>query len=200
MSLLAAPGETIPLTLVLEDGNAGVFPEAKVHDEAGTLVATIHLTHVAGGLYRSTFIVPSAEKFSVLYTVFIDALRTVPSIVYGRAKDVIIADVPGSSSSALAAAVWDELRLPHAVPGSFGEAVRVLLGSQGKANARWDHMVYDSNGHMTSARIRVFPTAALAQASTNGGSAQGETHTITITSSPDAVFPVLPETVLGVMS
>jgi hypothetical protein len=199
MSILAAQGETVPLTLVLEDGNAALFPEAKVYNEVGTLVGTVTLVHVSGGLYRGTFAVPTAEKFSVVYTVFVDALRTIPSSVYGRAKDVIVADAPASSASLLSAAVWDEARSGHAVPGSFAEALRVLVGSQGKANARWDQMLYDANGHMTSARIRVFPTAAIAQASTNGGSGQGESHSITITSSPNTSFPALPETVLGVM-
>ena len=45
MSILAVVGEELPLTLVINDGNSSLFPQAEIYDEAGsaTPVAVLNL-------------------------------------------------------------------------------------------------------------------------------------------------------------
>jgi len=200
-TIIAAPAETVQLALVLTDGATGLYPQARIYSEAGVLVAgPLDLSHVSEGLYRTTWVVAAAQKYVVVYTVYSDALHTIDlSATREKGEDLIVADAPAGDASIVADAVWDEARSGHGASGSFGEALRVLLGSQAKANFRIDTMSYNVDGFLTTARVRVFPSMATASASTPGGVGEGEIHTITITGAPDGTFPVLPATVLGLL-
>ncbi len=187
MTILANVGETVPITLVLEDGNTAQFPQAEIYDEAGGATpTTVSLTHVANGYYRGTYSVTSAEKQTIVFIVYSDAGHTTESSVYTRSTDVLISD-----------AIWDAQRA--GVSGSFGEAVQALLGIAGKSNVRMDLFVYDANGFLTSARMRVFANSTAASASTAGGSGEGEILTVNLTGVVDGTFNTLPSTVLGTL-
>lgn len=95
-SIITQSGEAVPLALILEDGNTSKFPQAKVYDAVGSAVpvSTVDLTHLTLGYYYASYVVPSASKFTVVYTVFDDVGRTVISPAYTRAQDILIADIP----------------------------------------------------------------------------------------------------------
>ncbi len=195
--ILVEPGESFPLTLTLEDGKTDRFPRAQMLDETGSpLGSPVDLTHRLNGTYTGTATAPAtAGQFPVNFTVYDDAGHTTVSPRYGRTDETVVV----ASLASTAADVWDVLRTASVVPGSFGEAVKVLFGVAGKSNYRIDLMVYDPNGFLSSARLRVFPDAATAAASTKDAvAAEGEIATITLTGSPDGTFSVLPSTVLGI--
>lgn len=187
MTILANVGETVPITLVLEDGNTAQFPQAEIYDEAGSATpTTVNLTHVANGYYRGTYAVTTAEKQTIVFVVYSDAGHTTESSVYSRTTDILVSD-----------AIWDAPRA--GVAGSFGEALQALLGIAGKANVRMDNFTYDVNGFLTSTRMRVFSSSAAASASTDGGTGEGEILTVNLTGVVDGTFNTLPGTVLGTL-
>lgn len=186
--IIATAGDSVTLSLVLGDGGTGMYPTAYVYDEAGSLDATVDLSHTSLGRYAGSFTVGSG-RFFAHYVVYSDAGRTTVSPLYQADQDTITTE--------LASQVWDAPRSGVTVAGSMGEAVRLMLGSIGKANYRIDNAVYDANSFMTSCRLRVFPDSATATASTAGGSGEGELYTVTVSGTPDGTFPQLPSTVLG---
>lgn len=200
-TILAAAGDTIPLALVVEDGATTLFPVARVFSSAGAPVGSpIDLLHVSAGFYLASFIVPAAEKYVVRYDIFADALHTQDlSSRRGKGEDLIIADIDTVFGAAVADAVWDAPRAAHGIVGSFGEALRTIFGVSAKANFRIDDMVYDAQAFLLTARLRVFPDATTAAASTPGGTGEGEIHTLTLTGAPNGTFPQLPDTVLGLL-
>lgn len=187
--LLSSPGASVQLSLTLEDLDATKFPQATVYDSSDSLVATVDLPHVVNGRYSASYTTPgTADKFSVQYIVYSDSGHTALDTDYGADQDSLITDIYDS--------VWSTARTAGGA-GSFGEAVRTVLGVAGKSNMRIDLMVYDVNGFLTSARIRLFPNSATASASTSGGTGEGEILTMNLSGTPDALFSVLPTTVLS---
>lgn len=79
--------------------------------------------------------------------------------------------------------ILDELLSNHNVFGSVGWALRHILGMV-QHNYVLDNAVYNAQGFMTSARVRVFETAAQASAATLGGTGEGEIHRCLITAVP----------------
>jgi hypothetical protein len=193
--ILAAPGSSARLSLTLPKPISSLFPQALIYNASDALVATVNLGATApAGRYTGVFSVPSTPgKFTVHYNTFTDAGRTTLSKRFGADQDVVISDF----AVALAPDVWNVLTTAAGTAGTYGEAVKLLLGSIGKANYRIDNMVYDTNGFLQAARIRVFPNAVIAAASTSGGTGEGELYTIAISGTPSFSFPNLPSTVLG---
>jgi hypothetical protein len=193
--LLAAPSVPVRLSLTLEDLDATKYPRARVYNSLDALIATLDLSHIADGRYAASYTVPPTPgKFVVHYAVYADPARTLIDPTHGADEDRIISDF----SSSLSADVWNVARSSAGVAGSFGEAVKLLLGSIGKANYRIDNMVYNpTTSFMLSCRIRVFPDSATASASTPGGVAEGEIYTMNMSGIPDGTFVTQPSTVLG---
>ena len=185
--IVATPG-AVSLSLTVGDGNTGVFPRARVYNEANALIDTVDMAHLALGRYVGSTTVTSGQ-FTVHYLVYTDVARTTVSQYYQADQDVIVTDSAEN--------VWEVARSGSGAAGTFGEAMKLMLGSIGKANYRIDNMVYDANSFMTSCRLRVFPDQATASASTPGGVAEGELYEITVTGVADGTFPQLPSTVLG---
>jgi hypothetical protein len=102
--ILAQAGESVPFSLVIEDGNSSKYPQARVFDELGspTPIASVNLTHLLDGYYYGSYTVPLAGKYIVVYTVYDDVGRTIPSPVYGRVDDLIVADIVVPSSQEIA--------------------------------------------------------------------------------------------------
>jgi hypothetical protein len=102
--IFAQTGESVPLAVVLEDGNTSKYLQAKVFDELGspTPIASVDLTHLSGGYYYGAYTVLSTGKYIVVYTVYEDLARTIPSVVYGRSDDLIVADIHIPSSQEIA--------------------------------------------------------------------------------------------------
>lgn len=94
--------------------------------------------------------------------------------------DAGFAGLNDPTAATIADAIWDELLADHQTLTSFGGAIRVLQ-SLLKQNIVYDTLVYDSDGNVTSMRIRLFDTAAAALAATDGGSGEGEFVTLNVT-------------------
>jgi len=93
MTLFASPGDSVPLTLTMEDGATNVFPRAEVFTEAGAFVENTDLAHVSGGLFLSNYTVPgTALKYLVLFTVYLDAARTIVDPTHGKAETIVDAE------------------------------------------------------------------------------------------------------------
>lgn len=202
--ILAEPSESIPLTLTLETPEAGFFPRAQVLTEAGAALGSpVDLSAVAGqdGTYLGSYTVPAtAGQFPVRYTVYEDAGHTTLSTKHGAAQDVIVV----RAGASVPLDVWSVLRSTAVPTGSYGEALRMLMGTMGKANMRIDKMVYDGNGFLTSAKLRVFPDDTTAAASTSRATAntalEGAIFEIDLTGTVDSVHLTLPSSMLGVLT
>lgn len=71
-------GTNLPLQVILSDGNSAMFPQAKVYSISGTLLTTLSLTNVSGGLYTNTTYTPSnATQYFSVYTIYQDAGHTI---------------------------------------------------------------------------------------------------------------------------
>jgi len=195
-TLLAAPGQSLMLSLTLEDGaSAGVFPQATIYNSAGAQIGQVNLVHAAKGRWTGAFTMPPAPGgiFVVHYAVYSDSGHSLLSPRYGADEDRIITDFR---------AIWDELRTSSGVVGSYGEALKILLGVSAKANMRIDKTVYDGNGFLETARIRIFNSKAQAQAATVDAAdgVDGEIARVDLTGVADLVYLTLPDNVLGLLT
>lgn len=197
--ILTKPSTAITISLVLEDGNQTKYPQAQLLNSFGAAIGSpVNLTHGYDGTYVGTLTTPASNGvYPLHFVVFDDAGRTIESTLYGRDNDSLVVE---QDLSEIENDVWKVLRSSIATPGSFGEAVKVIMGISAKSNMRLDNEVYDVNGFMTSARLRVFPDIATASTSTPGGSGEGEIFTVNITGTPDGVHICAPSTVLGLGS
>lgn len=81
----------------------------------------------------------------------------------GKALDDISA---GASPTQIADAVWDELVSGHTTTGSFAELIKKIAGLC-KENYRIISPSYDTSDNMTSATIKIYPSASDVDADTN---------------------------------
>lgn len=156
----AIPGTPYPLRLQLSDGNAAVFPRALVYNEANTLLATVDLAAVTGGLYGGTYTFATEGYFFLVYLVYTDAGHTTLSGAYGKEAEQIEARV------ALADSVWDALIDSHLTANSMGEAMAIVRGLV-QHNYILDNPTYNSKGLLLSGRMRIFKNKADTDAQVN---------------------------------
>lgn len=92
MSAATLPqGNAVPVTLQLEDGSPGLFPQGEVRNSLGTLLSTLDLSHVASGIYTNTTLtMPAEDWISITYIVYTDSGHTTESVNHLRADDVFI--------------------------------------------------------------------------------------------------------------
>ncbi len=83
------------------------------------------------------------------------------------------------SLSAIADAVMDEPAADHVMAGSIGEAILLASGHAG-LHVRDDALTWDANDRPLGFRRRIFPDRATAEASTPGGTGEGEIATILV--------------------
>ena len=91
---IAHIGDALPISLLIEDGATGQYPQAEVRDSVGILLTTINLLHVAGGLYlpAAIYVMPDESSVSVTYIVYGDASYAVESTIYLRDCDIFNTD------------------------------------------------------------------------------------------------------------
>lgn len=96
MSLLAV-GDTIPVSLQLEDGATDKFPRAFIYKPDGTLFGTLDLAHVANGGYEDdSQVFPGLAFLRAVYVVYTDAGHSIESAAHMRAEEKWERnDVPG---------------------------------------------------------------------------------------------------------
>lgn len=77
--LRATLGEAVPIQVQVSTGQTDLYGQAKVYDLSGTLVLTLPLPHIAGGLYGDTHTFTSGGHFTVVYQMFTDVGLSSPS-------------------------------------------------------------------------------------------------------------------------
>lgn len=152
MTIPAAVGEPVLLSLTLADDRDDMYPQAKIYEGASaTLVATIDLDHTVLGKYEAEWNPTAVGTYTSMFSIFSDVGHTVEltPFVYSREVEQII--VMYNSNDDLAALMSRILGLVH-------------------ENAFIDNTVFDVNGQLTAARVRLFDSKANVQAATDGGS------------------------------
>jgi hypothetical protein len=165
MTIPAAVGEPVLLSLTLADDSDNMYPQAKIYEGASsTLVDTIDLDHTILGKYEAEWNPTTVGTYTAVFSIFSDAGHTVEltPFVYSREVEQII--VMYNSNDDLASLVSRVLGLVH-------------------ENAFIDNTVFDANGQLISARVRVYDSKTNVQAATDGGSEMtGLLYTYTIES------------------
>jgi len=83
------------------------------------------------------------------------------------ATDAVSADALAAAAVAeVADAVWDETLLGHVASGTFGQLMAIAAGANGW-NMRLSSPVFDAEGNMTSATVKVYTDSADAIANTS---------------------------------
>jgi hypothetical protein len=147
------------LRLCLGDRNTGRFPRVRIVNSAGSVVGSaIDMTAVAGvdGLYTATWVPTDAGQYTAMFDVYSDAGHT--TLVYD--------------------ATMEPVRIYEVEPDA---AIGRLLGHSGE-NVRDDVLTTDpTTGAPLTFRRRLFASKAAAEASTEGGTGEGEIATLTCT-------------------
>jgi len=149
-------GQPVLLELALADRASGKYPRARIFDSSGVqLGVPIPMVPVpaVSGLYRASWVSGAAGQYSAFYDVYADAGFTVMEDYE-----------PG----------LDMVRV-HVTDPDVG--FQRTLGHLGE-NVRDDVLGYDANNRPLSFRRRIFPDKATADASTPGGTGEGEIATI----------------------
>jgi len=150
MSVAATVGVSVPIVMILEDGNDSQFPVAEIYAPGGTTpLDTLDLEHKARGRYEAEYTPTDVGVLSSVFIVYADAGRTIENIYYTREVEQIF--VTASGIDDLAAKLIRVLGLVH-------------------ENAFIDNTVHDSFGQLVAARVRIFDSKAHVELATDGGS------------------------------
>lgn len=148
-------GAAARLSLVLEDGDVTQFPQVNLYEPGNaTPVGTIDLSHLAEGLYEDEFTPTGVGILNAVYTVYEDAARTIANTKFGKELDQLVTEIADSTST-LITEILDK--------------VCRILGLVNE-NAFIDNTEFDNCDQLISSRVRIFDTAANANAATDGGS------------------------------
>lgn len=174
------PNVPILLSLQLDDGRRGKYPRVKIMDTDGVQVGSpieLNESIAFDGLYQGLWTTQSAGDFTAGYEVFDDEDHLVLSDYILAAENIRVRLNAVDLTSNAVSAIWDEVLSGHLSDGSAG---RSLFASGGMAglHVRDDAINYDSNDRPTKVRRRWFATSEAAQASTPGGTGEGEVLTV----------------------
>lgn len=124
--------------------------------EAVPTVSELDAVNAPGWYYFDT--VPTKE---IVATIDADPAGAVglPSV------ERYVGTVVGPYDYAVPGAAWDALETAHTTAGSFGELMKVIAGLGFRHYKQYSH-VFNGNGQLTSAVIRVYATKALLTADT----------------------------------
>jgi hypothetical protein len=113
-----------------------------------------------------------------------DIQTRLPAALVGGRMDVSVGALQAGGTTAIAAAVLDQLCSGHLTANTVGEAIWIAFAL---ANGMYmvDNTTNTSDG-LTAARLRVFTSQAQVAAATDGGSGEGEIATISIAATYDS--------------
>lgn len=102
-------GDTIPLTLQLDDGDGSLFPRAYVFEPDGTSFAVVDLAHVAQGYYDDVSLAfPSGVQFlAATFVVYEDVGHTVEAIAHGRNQSLFTTGISAGDTLPVALQLED---------------------------------------------------------------------------------------------
>lgn len=88
--LRIAIGDTVPVILLLSDGETGMYPQAEIYNDEGTYLTTLDLSHDSNGVYvpSSVYVMPDEEFIRIVYIVYTDVGHTTESLLYLRDIDI----------------------------------------------------------------------------------------------------------------
>jgi hypothetical protein len=152
MSITAPIGLPIQIRIQAFDGSTGLFPQAKIYDPAGSLVTTLNLTHIAGGLYGAPWTPAVEGLFTAVGQFFTDSGHTTDAGLNRTVEDVDVSTLKSNVARLL---------------GLSQEFVVI------------DSQTYDGLQNLTSARIRIYDSKAHALAAGMTGLIATYTQTAT---------------------
>jgi hypothetical protein len=124
--------------MLASDGNTALYPRIHIYNSAGSVVATLNLTHVAEGMYTSSWTPALEGWFTAVGNFYSDSGHTTLDTNYlGAQEDIYVS--------------------------SIKDKITRLLGLV-QENTVMDNQVYDISGNLTSSRVRTYDTKAHAQA------------------------------------
>jgi hypothetical protein len=126
--LRATLNEAVPLQVLASDGRTDLYASARLY-RADSLLTTVALPHIDGGLYGSTYTPDQEGYLTVVYSIFSDSGMTVPAPYDLEAEIVEVTE--------------DKTDL------------RRVLGMLHE-NAVYDQQVYDAGLNLTSGRVRCY--------------------------------------------
>jgi hypothetical protein len=129
--LQATVNQPVPLQVLVADGRTDLFAQVRVYTAAGFLLTTLSAPHVAEGMYGVSWTPTTEGYYSVISQIYFDAGFTIDA---GYEKQGESVDVNSIKTNILR-----------------------LLGLQ-HDNTVIDMQVYDVNGNLLSARVRVYDT------------------------------------------
>ncbi len=138
-STLLEVGDTVPVILQIADGNAGLYPQAEIRDDAANLLVTLDLSHQAEGLYvpAAPYSMPDEIFIKITYIVYTDAGHTTESDVYLRDIDVFCSINP-----------VDYKATGFAVPNEY-DAVLGTLSTEANATSNKNEVTAEVNANET---------------------------------------------------
>lgn len=149
MSAHGLVGHALPIVMVLEDGAANQYPEVRIYaGGAHQPTAVLTMQHILDGRYEAQFIPQYVGVYSAVFRVFSDEARTIESIYYSREVEQIF--VTQSGLDDLASKLIRVLGLTH-------------------ENVFIDNTVYDQQGQLITARVRLFDSKEHVEMATDGG-------------------------------
>ncbi len=192
-------GDAAKLSLVLENGDTGQFPQANVYEpQNATPVATVDLGHTAEGLYEADHTPATVGQFNIVYTVYSDAGRTTPNAQFSKELDqLLVTDASTSDISVKLDEIINRLVViddeieqldikitvidtksdeiltkSDQIIAVLDDIVQKILRVLGLTheNAFIDNTEFDDCDQLISSRLRIFESAVYAQAATDGGS------------------------------
>lgn len=81
-SLLTQLNKKVIISVQLPDKNESQYPQAKIYNDANTLVTTLNLAHKQDGYYMNTYESADNGMFAVLYTIYSDSGYTTRNTSY----------------------------------------------------------------------------------------------------------------------
>lgn len=143
--ITADAGVPTPLEIMLFDGATDKGVRVWVRSTSGILVTAKTLVHVGEGLYTGTWTAPSNGFYHANFVVYTTPLLALEDLNYSRVTEIYKVSVPLDATT-IATEVWNQILTDHADPGSFGEAIAIILANTNPlvvAGAVWDELQAD---------------------------------------------------------
>lgn len=160
--LRATLNEPVPLQIFVPDGRADLYARVRIIDSAGASVDTLFPLHQTAGLYSVNWTPGVEGYFSAVYDLYVDPALMTPANYESSAEVVEVSS--------------DKTNIAR------------LLGLHHE-NSLLDQQVYNTNGRLTTARLRMYDSAAslaAASATSPAGGTAGLLYTWTVSASYDS--------------
>ena len=140
-------GVSTPLELMLFDGATTKAVRVRIRTTSGTLVASVNLTHIGDGLYTGSWTPAVAGYYHAVYIAYTNSTYLTEDFTYTRTTEPYrVASTAGLDPTAIAMAIWNAMLVDYNLPGTFGEAISLLLTNTDPVTIRgdvWDEFFAD---------------------------------------------------------